>query len=296
MLNWKLINWTIGICFVGLNILGIGLSHHRRQAEAASQRSRLELRSRQADQLALWHGSPTLSFGDSTCTDVIRHLGQSPELEAMASGDDIGWEGLTNDEAKDLTTAIYDLMQAFRKDGAKHVMNYMRTRGETLDAGKIGQIRDYLVKRHGLVEEEFAQRSLQEQFVLYWDALDSRTGWKAFIPEYSGIRIWTSDSVTSELLGDVSTLCESDRFLWQFRTERYHNFAHPTDTPSAHLAKYGEAKVADVRLVVEHDGKGVHTICPYAIRFWYSAERDKWVPHLLAVYPTSRDIPNSLLF
>lgn len=292
----KVINWTIGIVFVAANVLGLGMSHHRRQTEAAMHRHRAQLRGRQIDALTTWHGSHSVSLRSNDCLNAIRKLGSATELQPPVVATDLSWDEMPTKQSHDLAKAIHGLMVAYQQGSAKHLIKYMASRDENLTAQNVEILRDYLVQRHGFEETELEQLNLEQQFTMFWEAYGVTPDWKAFVPEESGIRIWNSDAATAEMLSETTELSKTDTNLWLFRGDRRHNFSNPESTLESHLADEGNITVADVRLIIEHKGKGVHTICPYVARFWYSTEREKWIPHLLTQYRTSDEIPSNLLF
>lgn len=292
----KVANWTIGICFVAANILGIGLSHHRRSSDASMQRHLRELQGLQAKRIAAWEAADPLSLESNACTEAIRQLAPAEELASPVAARELQWDDLPASEANDLAKAVRGLMRVYRRGGAEHLINYMDSREESLTEENVQKLRNYLVTKHGFNDDELKQRSLEEQFSMFWDIYGVTPNWKAFVPEQSGIRIWQSHSATPESISEPEQLSESDTNLWQHRAEMRHNFTNEVDTLSSQISNQGEVKFADVRLIIQHDGKSVHKTCPYVVRFWYSAERAKWVPHLLAQYRTSSDISSELLF
>lgn len=292
----KVINWTIGTCFIAINVIGIGLSHQRRRAEAIMQQRIDAWHGQQAHALAAWNSYDPISIESKTCLRAIRQLGKSEVLQSPVPANELAWEDLSKGDANDLARAVHGLMLAYRRGGVQHLMKYMESREEFLAENHVKKLRRFMVKEHGFHEKELGQLDLEEQLSMYWDVYEVTSAWKGFVPEDSGIRIWQSESASPESLSEAAQLSTADMNLWKRRTACRHNFANSTDSLASHLQTHPNVRFADVRLVIEHAGKSMRTICPYVVRFWYSAEREKWIPHLFAQYSTSQDIPSTMLF
>ena len=183
MSNRKAINWTIGLCFVAANVLGLGLSHHRRQAEAATHQQLMELQGRQNAELTGWYGSDSVPIGSSMCLDAIRRLGSSEQLTLPAPSTEVDWNELPRKQANDLANAIQGLMVAYRRGGASHLVNYMATRGVSLAPENVEILSKYLITKHGFKDAELQELALDQQFAMFWDAYGVTPEWKAFVPQ-----------------------------------------------------------------------------------------------------------------
>ena len=126
----KAINWALLTAFLSLNLVGFGLSHRRRQAEAATQRWLMELKGRQGDALARWHAADSIPIESSLCKGAIGNLKATPaaadhgEAQISLSAD------LADDKAKKLTNAIHGLALAYRRGTPTALLKCMKSRGE----------------------------------------------------------------------------------------------------------------------------------------------------------------------
>jgi len=296
MANSKTINWAILIGFLALNLVGFGLSHKRRQAEAASQRWLMEIKGRQGDALAKWHAADSIPIESSMCKGAIRKLKVVNDGLVLNESSNAIRPTLNSKQTDKLTDAIFGLAKAYRRGTSAALLNYMDAHEEKLNTISVGKFTDYLVEKHGLDRGELAQLSLEQQFSTFWEAYNVTPEWKAIVAQESNIHIWKCDADSGESISEPSQLDGVTSELWQRRGVRHHNFENANDTVAENLAMHGAVMIADVRLVVQHTGEGVHTICPYTVRFWYSEQRQDWVPHLLLQFRTSQDIPDKILF
>ncbi len=293
MAKSKVINWTIVTAFLALNLVGFGLSAKRRQAEAATQRWLMELKGRQGDVLARWHAADSIPIESALCKGAIRDMQLKYDPSGNADG---SYTELDDRQADKLADAIHDLASAYRRGTARALMKYMGSRGEKLNPIDVAKFTSYLVEKHGLDSSELEALNLEQQFVTFWDAYGISPEWKAVVPKESSVHVWTCHSESSESISEPSQMDGVTAELWQRRGVRHHNFENTDDTAEMNLAMHGNVTIADVRLVIQHTGEGVHTICPYTVRFWYSQQRQDWIPHLLFQFRTSRDIPEEVLF
>lgn len=292
----KTINWAILTAFLALNLVGFGLSHKRRQAEAATQRWLMELKGRQGDALAKWHAADSIPIESSLCKGAIRNLRSTHEVAGLSEETIAPAPTLSEKQSGKLTNAIHGLAMAYRRGTPTALLNYMRARDEELNPNDVRKLTNYLVEKHGLDATKLEQLSLEQQFATFWDVYGITPEWKSIVAHESNIHVWTCDATFSESISEPSQLDGVTAELWQRRGIRRHNFENPEDSIATNLDKHGDVTIADVRLVIEHTGEGVHTICPYTVRFWYSQQRQDWVPHLLLQFRTSRDIPDEILF
>jgi hypothetical protein len=293
----RLLAWGVGTCFAIANVVGLVLTQHRRQTEAATHRRLMELKGRQGDALAMWHSEPAVPLRSQACIRSLRELALTDKLDAPRGASDLTWSELGNHATTNLVEALYGLLAAYKEGTAASLITYMRTRGESLSTAGVGRLTEYLIDQRGYKVSDFANKSLSHRFAQCWDAYGGAPGWEALIAADSGIRIWKSNEVDSELLSSATQFDRFDARLWQRMGHRYHNFANADgDSLERQLATVGEVTVADARLVIKHAGPGVHSICPYAVRFWYSNARQQWIPHLLLQFRTSGDIPHGLIF
>lgn len=290
-------NLLIGIGLIALNVVGVGLSLHRRQARASLQQNLLSNQTEQARQLAAWHEAKTLPIRSSgACTEAIKTLGPAPEIDCPLGMTERHADELPSEQWEDLVHAVHGLMRAYERDRASDLVQYMKSRGELLSEAHVQRYRERLIEHYGWSEQDLGKLTLEQQFIKYWHEENVKSLWSEFVPEHSGIRIWQSDAASLDQIDAQAELGASDASLWLARSERFHNFKNDSDAPIAELDRTGRVLIADVRLVVKHRGQGIHTICPYAVRFWYSSERQQWIPRLLSQFATSRDIPKDLLF
>lgn len=296
MIHSKLVSWAICIAFVALNLVGFGISRHRRQQESEMQRRMNERMGRQGVALERWHSVTPIAINTSTFRAALHRLKPSdrPTVEGTVR---LSRDELSSEQASDLMNAVHGLAAAYRSGKPSSLIQYMSTRQEELQEDAVGSLRRYLIERHGFTEDEFSGLGVDEQFEMFWDVLGVAPEWRSFIAEHSDIALFRSTgNATTEAFSDTAQISGEDVELWQHVAARHHHFGNPGDKLDTQLASENGATFADVRLVVKHNGKGMHTICPYTVRFWYSEQRECWVPHLLAQFRTSRDIPRKLLF
>ena len=296
MIHSRLVTWTICGSFVAMNLVGFWLSHHRRHEEAEQRRRLVELQGRQGEALERWHLASPVAIESAASLSAIQRFAVSSR-PVIDGADRLDRSQITKEQKRDLSRAIHGLAVAYRRGTSRSLIQYMGTRDEKLKEEAVARLRDYLVAQHGFTEAEVGGLDPSRQFEMFWDIVGVAPGWDSLIPEDSGITIYRCGrNVAEESLSATSQISHRDAALWQHVAKRFHHFGNDEDDLELHLASENGATFADVRLVVKHNGKGMHTICPYTVRFWYSEQRECWVPHLLAQFRTSRDIPRKLLF
>ena len=288
-------NWILCGGFVALNLVGFGLTHQRRLAETEMRREMMELRARRSDALEEWHLEESIPINTPACQRALGDLKRAEEALPVIGASPLSMDELSADVSRDLTKAIHGLMSAYRTGTPKALINYMESRGETLDEQCLAKLVDYLIENHGFKPEEVEQLSRRQQFEMSWDAFGIDPTWRALVASHSSITLWDCDKTSADTLSRHEGLDGGDVKLWRRRGIRYHNFSNSDDRISDQSETSG-VKVADVRMLIKHKGKGARSICPYSVRFWYSDARKQWVPHLMVQFKTSSDITHRLMF
>lgn len=288
--------WSLVALFVGTNAIGLMLSQSRQQAEAATNKELLRIKGLQGDALSKWHNARVTPVDSPDCRRALSELGPASVLALPLGARQLDKESLADETLADLEDTLAELLSAFRRGKPSDVISYMRSRGESLAEPSIDRIRDYLTSRFGFTEAELSAKTSEEIFKLCWEVDNVEPAFESLLPDQSGINFFEVSQNASELLSDTSKFSNADFEVWRWRSVSHHNFANPTDSLDSQLASHGSVQVADARLIVKHRGGGVHSTCPYLIRFWYSNSRQKWIPHSFVQIRTSRDVPRGLFF
>ena len=290
--------WLCGTLFVGINILGIGLSHHRRKAEAAVNQRLQQVKGKQGEVLAKWHSDDPVPLRSVRCRTILAGLTTADELDIPEQASPLARTHLEGTVANDLTAALADLVVAYQRGTLSALVDYMESREQSLAPAAVERIRNYLVDRHGYQQKALAALAPLAQMQKFWDVFEVAPNWEALIAKDSSVHLWQASQVELlEAVNDPEDFDDYDARLWMRRAHIFHNFANAADDDlEKEFERSGSVRVADARLVIKHKGEGVHSICPYAIRFWYNTALQKWIPHLMLQFRTSADIPTRLIF
>lgn len=286
----------LAILFVGTNLAGLVVSHQRRNAEAATNAFLMELKGKQGKEFKLWHDADVTPIGSSVCNQGLSCLGVAKELPVPTEGQAIAKEDLDPAVVEELNDTVRDLLLAYKKGRPVHIVNYMRTRDETLSSKSVARMKKYLFEHFGFQHADLEGKSDEEIYSLCWDVDSTDPAFDALLVEKCGISFWTISDEATVTISNQEEFGSQDYDLWRWRTMCDDNFSNQSDTIDEQVSKSGDVKVADVRLVVKHRGAAIHSICPYVIRFWYSNTREKWIPCLFQQIRTSRDIPEHVYF
>lgn len=250
------------------------------------------------EQLLKWHADDPLLLSSMECRDALANLKPGDELEVPRDAVRLTRDDLGADLSQDLARTLHEFVSAYHEGTLSALCEYMETRLETIFPKTADQFGAYLVDKHGYDHAtQLASLSEMDLVQEFWNVRNTAPDWEYLIPNDSGIQIWQSVKQTHETLSDPLRFGNHDASLWGRRANIHHNFANPDgDNLEAELARSQKIIVADARLVIKHKVDGVHSICPYVVRFWYSTKRQRWIPHMLLQFRTSLDIPRRLIF
>lgn len=200
---------------------------------------------------------------------------------------------LTMDQKKDLKIAIKELMQAYAKNEADAVFDYMDRRDEKLekDWGKSD-----LIKHHGFSKKGIGLASEKQVFNIYWNKVPpiGNPHWFALIRDSGCILLWTSNKPLSDKMKNALGQDENEVFMNYVRNS--HAFVPKYQSFDKTLSENGMVLLADVKVIIQYDKERLNEPRPHYVRYWLDPSRNHWHPLDLVLIPTVDGTYPSLWF
>jgi len=282
----------------GLVILGLSLNAWlfalRRQRDFPMS----ELRSRQQTKeahRASWAAETPVALRSNDMEIVVQQLPSTDCLQPPANVAAIGYSEMSEQQQADLDEAVRGLLAAFTDYSPESLVDYMKGRGERLDAKMVAVMKRILVDEHDVDAKRLDAMDDFELLSMFWRIANLKTHWESVLPDSSCLVTWrVSDH--SPLDGALQdTLAKADRNVWNGYARHNHVFVSDRSVEEA-LRTEGTALCADTRVLIKHDVAHQGQVTPYHFRFWYDPQDERWHPIDMVRLAAFKNAPFKILF
>lgn len=203
--------------------------------------------------------------------------GATPGEGALGFGEQVSWWALPESQRLDLAEAVAGAVAAIAARSPEALREYMAGRGVELDAKALRDPR--------LPAPKAPSATAARRFDELWEAAGADPRWAAVVPQATRVTVWVPRSSRH-----VSPIQLGRRESWAWKNETLYRSLFDSAARFERAGVSGRVRLADVRVVVEHDGSLDRERSPYFFRFWRSEEGAKtWRPLALKVVRTPEE-------
>jgi len=263
MTNRRLITWVLLLLVIGGN-LAVWYFYDRDPPETFASRDVVRSQLSEA-----WVDAESIPM-----SDVAGAMQQLAEVTVqrepvVGRSEFVSFYTIDMESRQDLVAAIGELVVAMSDDDPSQLLSYMRSRNMKLDEKRL----DNFIQQSDQNETAGNRGPAEEKLEKLWRHPETGSHWVGVVPNATYIRVWKPPSIRH-----VSIVQLGETASWVWGNEKLYKSVF-VSRPSFKKANTRETTpIADVRLLVEHDGSMENERGLYFIRLWKPNSQTMWQP------------------